>query len=82
LRGNLDWSVGHWRVRFSCGLFLALDHYRLFGLNLPDQPVTFGTATRTIGLGFFDARGVALDTDAQYCGEVEHFFISETELFC
>ena len=53
---------------------------RLFGLDVALQTLPLGLAAHPVGLSFLDARGVALDTDAEGDAEVECLLVGEAEL--
>ncbi len=50
------------------------------GLDGAAQTLLIGLTADAIGLLLLDARGVALDPDAQLQAEVERFFVGEAEL--
>jgi hypothetical protein len=54
----------------------------LLGGDVTAQALAIGLATGAVGLGVLDARGVALDADAERFAKVERFFVGESELSC
>jgi hypothetical protein len=55
---------------------------RLLGLGVAAQTLAIRLPADAVGLGVLDARGMALDPDAQVQAEVERFFVGEAELAC
>ena len=53
---------------------------RLFGLDVALQTLPLGLAAHPVGLSFLDARGMALDADAEGDAEVECLLVGEAEL--
>jgi hypothetical protein len=51
------------------------------GLDGTAQPLLIGLTADAVGLLLFDARGVALDPDAELEAKVKGFLVAEAELF-
>jgi hypothetical protein len=49
----------------------------LFGLDWPNQAVTFGFSANAVRLCFLDRRGMALHADAEPDTEIECLFVRE-----